>query len=138
MERFVREAEGETPYILLDPSGHIWIRGRSFPHDASRFYEPVLEWMKGYVEAAPEETLFTVDLESFNIGSSKYLLYMIYHLQELARQGRSVKVSWVHDADDEDMIEVGQDYEAMAGIPFHFVIRSPQQDLARSAMVSSS
>ncbi len=139
MELFEQEGDNKKiPYILLDSTGDLRIIGRSFPEDASRIYEPVLRWMELYKKAPSFQTVLRLDMESFNIGTSKYILYMIYHLQEIDRKGGQVSIEWFYEEGDEDMIEVGEDYEIMAGIPFYFKRRSPQAQLAQKATLSSS
>jgi hypothetical protein len=131
--------EGErTPYVQFLANGELWVKGHSFPEDAGSFYDPLLRWMERYKEAPPSRTVLTIDLESFNIGSSKYLLYLIYHLQDIVRSGYEVQVEWVHDEGDEEMLEAGEDYEVMAGFPFRFRFRSTQRDLARKASLARS
>ncbi len=138
MEPYVQEEGSRTPYIFLDPSGELWVRGRSFPQDASELYEPVLRWLEAYQKDPASRTVLNIELRSFNIGSSKYILYMIYHLQEIVRKGGDASIEWVHEEGDEDMIEVGADYEVMARIPFHYRLASPQFELAQKAKASSS
>lgn len=138
MQHYLVQKGERTPYVQFTSSGALWIKGYSFPTDASSFYEPLLQWMTRYAAHPASRTVLTLDLESFNIGSSKYILYLIYHLQELARKGYEVSIEWVHEEGDEEMMEVGADYEIMAGIPFHYVYRSAQRDLARKALASTS
>lgn len=138
MERYIYEAGERTPFVHFDPGGELVISGRSFPKDASIFFDPLLRWMEDYKRAPALKTHLTLDLSSFNIGSSKYFLYLIYHLQDLVEEGFHVNIDWVYEEGDEDMFEVGEDYEAMAGIPFGFKFRTPQIELARSAVLSGS
>lgn len=138
MERFVQGQDEGIPFISMDPMGHLWVKGRSFPENASDLYEPVLGWLEAYKKDPAPKTGLTIELSSFNIGSSKYILYMIYYLQEIVRNGGEAYIEWVYEEGDEDMIEVGADYEVMARIPFYYRIHTPQWDLAQKAMVSYS
>jgi len=62
-----------------------------------------------------------VALEYFNTSSSKCLLDIFRKLEAINQSGRSnVKVSWVYDSDDEDMMEAGEDYQALVKVPFEF------------------
>lgn len=138
MERFVQERHADIPFISMDAFGDIWVKGRSFPNDASDIYEPALRWLEAYKKEPAAKTLLTIELSSLNIGSSKYILYMIYHLQDIVRNGWDASIEWVYEEGDEDMIEVGADYEVMARIPFHYRIRTSQWDLAQKAKLSIS
>ncbi|MFB6257478.1 MAG: DUF1987 domain-containing protein [Flavobacteriales bacterium] len=138
MEPFILESNDKLPFVSLDPNGDLLLKGCSFPLDATRFYEPILEWMEEYKKAPSERTVLRIDLSSFNIGSSKYILYMIHRLQDIVREGGDAAIEWVYEKGDEDMKEVGEDYEIMARIPFVHRIRSPQKDLAVKALASFS
>jgi hypothetical protein len=44
----------------------------------------------------------------------------LYKLNELAENGKEVRVEWLYRQTDEDMYEVGQDYAYMVKVPFIF------------------
>ena len=54
----------------------------------------------------------------------------MYKLNELQAKGGDVKVQWFYSEADEDMFEVGQDYAFMVKIPFQFVEREAELELA--------
>ncbi len=116
------QATVKTPEILLDPSNKVFeIKGKSVPDDAEEFYKSVLLWVEDYVSNPIDETVFKIDLEYFNISSSKRILFIFYKLNELKEKGKDVKIIWYYNEADEDMFEVGQDYAFMVKIPFDFV-----------------
>jgi tagatose-1,6-bisphosphate aldolase len=60
-----------------------------------------------------------IQLEYFNTSSSKCLLDILKKLQIVSQNGGSkVKVVWYYEEDDEDMLEAGEDYQAIIRIPF--------------------
>ena len=67
------------------------------------------------------KTQFKINLEYFNIASSKRILFLLYKLNELAEANKEVSVEWHHRENDEDMFEVGQDYAYMVRVPFKFI-----------------
>lgn len=112
----------KTPEVLFDPSNNVFeIKGKSVPENAEEFYMPVLDWFDDYVANPNEETVLKLDLEYFNISSSKRLLFLLYKLNELASKEIAVRVEWHHNESDEDMFEVGQDFAFMVKVPFDFV-----------------
>ncbi len=116
------QATTKTPEVLFDPGNQIFeIKGKSIPDDAESFYDRVLAWFDDYVANPVEQTILKLDLEYFNISSSKRLLFLLYKLNELAGKGLNVKVVWQYNERDEDMYEVGQDYAFMVKVPFEFV-----------------
>ncbi|MGB0914580.1 MAG: DUF1987 domain-containing protein [Crocinitomicaceae bacterium] len=111
----------QTPKISLNPLiGKMEIKGRSIPDSPDEFWLPVLNWFESYLIQPAPKTIFKIDLEYFNISSSKRILFLLYKLNELAERGLDVCVEWYYRTEDEDMYEVGQDYAYMVKVPFEF------------------
>ena len=111
----------QTPKISLNPLiGKMEIKGRSIPDNPDEFWLPVLNWFESYLIQPAPKTVFKIDLEYFNISSSKRILFLLYKLNELVERGLDVCVEWHYRMEDEDMYEVGQDYAYMVKVPFEF------------------
>jgi hypothetical protein len=110
----------KTPSITFGfASGMLEIKGKSIPENSLEFYKPVFQWLDNYVESPSDKTELKVRLEYFNTSSSKCLLDIFRRLEVLQSSGKSqVKISWYYDSDDEDMMEAGEDYQALVKIPF--------------------
>lgn len=122
MEALRIPATVKTPEVLFDPVNKVFeIKGKSIPDNAEEFYADILAWFDDYVANPSSETVLKIDLEYFNISSSKRLLFLLYKLNELADKDLAVKVQWYHNESDEDMFEVGQDYAFMVKVPFDFI-----------------
>lgn len=122
MEPLRIQATIKTPEILFDPTNQVFeIKGKSVPDDAEDFYNDVLIWFDDYVANPNETTILKIDLEYFNISSSKRLLFLLYKLNELKSKDKDVRVQWLYNENDEDMFEVGQDYAFMVKVPFDFI-----------------
>ena len=122
MEALRIQATVKTPEVLLDPANEVFeIKGKSIPDDAEEFYESVLTWIDDYVSNPSDNTVLKIDLEYFNISSSKRILFLFYKLNELKSKNKDVKILWYYNEEDEDMFEVGQDYAFMVKIPFDFI-----------------
>lgn len=122
MEALRIQETHKTPEVLFDPTNEVFeIKGKSIPDDAELFFESILGWIEDYVSNPNENTIIKIDLEYFNISSSKRLLFMFYKLNELKEKGKNIKIIWHYNEEDEDMFEVGQDYAFMVKIPFDFV-----------------
>ena len=122
MEALRIPATVKTPEVLFDPVNMVFeIKGKSIPDNAEEFYTDILAWFDDYVANPSSETVLKIDLEYFNISSSKRLLFLLYKLNELADKDLAVKVHWYHSELDEDMFEVGQDYAFMVKVPFDFI-----------------
>ena len=122
MDKLFLEATVQTPLIDFDPeSGLMQIKGRAIPDDPDNFWLPILNWFESYLMLPAEETIFEIDLDYFNISSSKRILVLLYKLKDIADNGRRVNVKWCYNKADEDMFEVGQDLAYMVRVPFEFV-----------------
>ncbi len=117
------KATDKTPEVNFDPAnGNFIIKGKSIPSDAEDFYTPVLEWMDEYLKNPIAKTNVELNLEYFNITSSKRILFLLYKLNELIDVNKEVSVKWFYADTDDDMYEVGQDYAFMVKVPFQFVV----------------
>ena len=83
------------------------------------FYRPVLDWTH-CLEAETPLTV-VVQLEYFNTSSSKCLLDLFKRLETSSE----VSIKWHFDADDEDMLEAGEDYDHIVSVPFTFIEVDP-------------
>jgi hypothetical protein len=119
MDLFFREPTDKTPMILLDPEQKKFqIIGVSVPEKGKEFYQPALEWLSKFIPHAPESLEFVVNLDYFNISSSKMILFIFYKLMELQQQGKKISVIWFYN--DEDLYEAGEDYEYITKLDFTF------------------
>lgn len=118
----------KTPEVLFDPTNQVFeIKGKSIPDDAEEFYSNILTWFEDYVANPVDNTVLKIDLEYFNISSSKRLLFLLYKLNELKAKNKVVRVQWLYNEEDEDMFEVGQDYAFMVKVPFDFISYSMEE-----------
>jgi hypothetical protein len=121
MEALLINDTPQTPYINFDgATGIMLIKGRSIPDHPDEFWTPILDWFDSYLLNPSKNTIIKIDLEYFNISSSKRILFLLYKLNDLVETGNEVKVKWMYRDTDEDMYEVGQDYAYMVKVPFEF------------------
>ena len=119
METLSIEMSAKTPLVKFNPRGNMEFRGRSIPENSIEFYSPVFDWIDDYAKHPQPETTVHIQLEYFNTSSSKCLLDIFKKLQTLHLAGNSkVTVHWYYEEDDEDMLEAGEDYQAIIRIPF--------------------
>lgn len=121
----------KSPKVCLDSEKNTFeIIGRSIPENTSEFYAQVLDWMEEYSKAPNPETNFKLKLEYFNTSSSKCILDICRKIEDMHKEGKNVKISWIYEEYDEDMMEAGEDYQAMVDVPFDIVmVRSEDEDL---------
>ena len=84
MELLFIEPTDKTPLIIFDSLiGKFEIIGISIPQNGKLFYEPALEWLDKYIRRPNKETALVINLDYFNISSSKMLLFIFYKLMEI-------------------------------------------------------
>jgi hypothetical protein len=123
MEPISREATMKTPSIEFDSvQGLIEIKGRSNPENTLDFYRPLVAWVDEYVQNPAEKTIVNVHLEHFNTSSSKSILEVFRALEPIHKIKKGdIVVNWFYEDDDEDILEAGENYESITGLPFRMV-----------------
>lgn len=112
----------KTPEVVLDPAaGKILLKGRSIPENSIEFYKPIIDWIDLYKENCLDHTEIFVQLEYFNTSSSKCILDVFKKLESIQAMNKKVVVKWFYELDDEDMLEAGEDYEAIIDLPFEMI-----------------
>jgi hypothetical protein len=122
MEILKIESSEDNPQIILDRESNILeISGRSLPEDVNTFYEPMMSWIEEYAKAPLDTTVFNFKLTYFNTASSKIILDILTHFEEMIEEGHEVMVRWHYPEEDEDMLEAGEEYSEMVDVPFEMV-----------------
>lgn len=122
MEKFSVESTSKTPFISFDmTSGVLEIKGRSIPENSIEFYKPLVEHLERYATSPKAATNVNVQLEYFNTSSSKCILDVFKKLEAIHKGGSAVTINWHYEEDDEDMLEAGEDYQAIINVPFKMI-----------------
>jgi hypothetical protein len=122
MEALIIKGTEDSPSIKLDLNADIMeLAGRSLPEDVNTFYEPVLSWIEEYARNPLPSTVFNFKLTYFNTASSKVILDILTQFEEMIEDGHKVLVRWHYPAEDEDMMEAGEEYAEMVEVPFEMV-----------------
>lgn len=119
MDNLTIEGSAKTPTIEFQGSGALLIKGRSIPENSIEFYKPIIDWIGAYGGSPQSATEVNIQLEYFNTSSSKCILDVFKKLETLA--GTDITVNWYYEEDDEDMLEAGEDYQAIIDLPFKMI-----------------
>ena len=115
------EGTPKTPTVNFDAeSGVLEIKGRSIPENAVEFYKPLVDWIGSYGDSAKSDTVVNIQLEYFNTSSSKCILDVFKKLESVNGK-TNIAINWHYEEDDEDMLEAGEDYQAIINIPFKMI-----------------
>ena len=116
MENLSLAGTPKTPTVEFNATaGTLLLKGRSIPENSIEFYKPILSWIEQYSGLGNAETTLQIQLEYFNTSSSKCLLDVFKRMETLTGK---VVIEWYYENDDEDMLEAGEDYEAIIHVPF--------------------
>lgn len=122
MEPLYLEGSPKTPHVHFDPiTGLLELKGRSIPENSVDFYKPLIDWIDQYARQPNAKTSLHVQLEYFNTSSSKCILDVFKKLEPIRAAGSEVTVLWHYEADDEDMLEAGEDYSGIINLPFKMI-----------------
>ena len=119
MEDIKIEGTPKTPTVnFINDEGVLEIKGRSIPENSIEFYKPLIEWIESYAQEPKDSTNINIQLEYFNTSSSKCILDLFKKLEAI---NNNITINWYYEEDDEDMLEAGEDYEAIINIPFKMI-----------------
>jgi hypothetical protein len=121
MEDFIREQSSNTPGIVLRGDGYIRISGRSIHENPDKFFTPLVDWVDEYMKRPADVTTVDIQLEYFNSSSAKYILTILQILSSVVDQGKDLRINWSYEQGDDDILERGQYYSSVLGIPFNFI-----------------
>ena len=116
------EGKLNSPLINFNPTtGLLKIIGRSIPENPVKFYQPIEDWLCGFVKTSPKDLILYVHLDYLNTHSTECLLILMKKIEAYYKSsGSNVKVSWNFDEDDEDMEALGEDLASIAQVPFEY------------------
>lgn len=119
MKDILLEGTAKTPEVKfsIDPIS-MSLSGRSIPENSIEFYKPLLDWVDQSIQSHDEEVCISVKLEYFNTSSSKCLMDLFKRIEKAAPMA---SVDWYYEEEDEDMLEAGEDYDAIIDIPFRLI-----------------
>jgi len=123
MEKYSIDGTPKTPSINFDLAGGVLeVKGRSIPENSIEFYKPLVDALDRYAAKAQPATTVNVQLEYFNTSSSKCILDVFKKLEGINKNGSAVTINWHYEEDDEDMLEAGEDYQAIINVPFKMIM----------------
>jgi hypothetical protein len=116
MKHIIIEPTKFSPRVELNPTGEILIHGRSIVEDSHAFYTPILEWVSG---CESNSLKVEVKLDYMNTSSSKQIYSLLILIQERF-DAKNVLVNWFYEEGDEDIYELGKEFESQLGLTFCF------------------
>lgn len=120
MDNINIEATKATPCVEYN-DGVLRVSGQSYPENALQFYQPVLQWVQGYMEVLEGQACFEFDLEYMNTSSSKCIMDLIDILDSAFTQGKDIVINWYYDADNESLLECAEEFQEDVTVTFNII-----------------
>lgn len=119
MSSILLTGNSKTPEVKfeLEPLS-MAISGRSIPENSIEFYQPLLSWVDQNLTSPDLSIDISFRLEYFNTSSSKCIMDL---LKRVEKSPVAATVLWYYEDEDEDMLEAGEDYDAIIDIPFKLI-----------------
>lgn len=95
--------------------------GRSIIENPSTFYEPVINWIREFIQSWTGKTKIDLGFEYINTGSTKWLYIILRELSAKKQLAENVEIHWHFERGDEDMCELGLIIRSLVNCPFSFV-----------------
>lgn len=111
-----------TPNVYFDSLNNcLKVEGRSIPMNAEKFWSPVLSW---YIRNSVihNEMSLSFHFDYLNSGSQQFILKLLKMVSESNSKGlvNVGQITWKFEDYDDDMFEMGQDFEFVSGLQFTF------------------
>lgn len=113
---------GNTPEVILNPSGHLRITGRAIDESRTKFSEQLMKWIEAYVLNPAEKTEMVIALEYLNSFNAIFLSTVLKKLSQVSYHSGKLEVRWYIEEDDDDLLERGEHISAAFNIPISFII----------------
>jgi hypothetical protein len=121
MESLYIKATEQTPEVDFKLSGDLKIKGVSLPENIFTFYNDVVSWLAQYETSLPKNINLVLNLEYFNTASSQMLARIIKRIIGFKEIGSNVRVVWLYEKDDDDLLEEGEKLQYLVKYNFDFV-----------------
>ncbi len=116
------EMRVDSPRIVLDEEKFIFlIEGHSYPADAFKTYNVVLEWVKDVYQNTGEQLICEFKFKMISSASRKMVYEIMKELEIKAAGSNNIQICWYYESYDEDMIDIGEYFAETLSIPFKFV-----------------
>lgn len=121
MEELHIEKTKSTPEVHFDAAASILhIKGQSYPENAFKFYEPIFQWLDGFIENINREIVFEIyfHMPYINTSSSKCVMMLLDKLEHAHAAGKPVRILWYYDKGNEMAFECAEEFREDLKVPF--------------------
>jgi hypothetical protein len=101
-------------------TGNLNMSGSSYPENAIDFYKPITDWIETFIKEEQKPIILNFRLNYLNTSSTKCILDVFEILEEYNEENE-VTVNWYYEAEDEDILETGEEMGEDMDIPMNFI-----------------
>ncbi|RMG83484.1 MAG: DUF1987 domain-containing protein [Bacteroidetes bacterium] len=135
MEKIFLQGDYIRPTVNIDPDkGLIELKGNFLCNgsETGNLNSKVISWIEEYTRHPKKHTTISLSLDAFNISASQKILQILYLLNNIYKKGYDVTAEWHYNEANDDMEEVGKDFENMVDFPFHFISHPKENKILES------
>jgi hypothetical protein len=112
MNKFEIAPTQRTPHVVFDPEAGIFlIEGESYPEDVRMvFDEPMSLVLRHLASGFENELVVAFKLRYFNSSTARVIMDLFVAVEESSQRGNKIRVEWHHEADDDNMQELGEEF----------------------------
>ena len=123
MEIYHLAATKKTPKIILDHNkGYFEFSGIAMPEDTVAFFGPLLKTVSDYFDACDKDITFHFSVYYFNSLSSKMLYELFKLIENKHKSGKTTRIEWIYEEDDESMEEAGKLFLESVEVPSEMIL----------------
>lgn len=111
-----------TPEIIFNQNGTLFIGGRSIRANMTEFNQPIEEWINEYLNDPAEVTCLNINLEYLNTNNLKFYITLIKKASLLKLKNKKIIVNWFYEEGDLDILEKGESVSSITGMPFNYIV----------------
>ncbi len=114
-------ATKSTPEIFYSEENQtLSLIGESYPENTFAFFAQVFEWLH---ENLPKMKTFHlhVNISYMNSSSTKCILDILDLLAKSYESGSAVSVTWYYDRENERALDIAEEFEEDAEVPFEII-----------------
>lgn len=121
MENIVLKSTKDTPEVFFDfNNGHFLIKGRSLSENSFAFFTPIFSSIEAYFKKPLPATTYELKFEYMNSSSFKLIIDLLLLSKKVCPPENKIFIKWVYEADDEDILLLGEETARITGLPFEF------------------
>lgn len=122
MDNLILQASKDTPEVNFNfNNGIMAMKGRSLSENSLQFFTQLFSSLETYLKTNPANNIvFELRFEYLNSSSFKLVVDLLLLTKKLTPPDKKPIVKWIYEADDEDILSLGQETARITGLKFDF------------------